>query len=588
MRAVDVSAPTRSQPKARSGRDDLAWWRDARFGLFIHWGLYALPAGVWKGKRVPYIGEWLMFREKVPVATYSKLAAQFHPRRWDAAAVVRLAKEAGMGYLVITAKHHDGFAMYHSKVSPYNVVDASPWRHDPMVDLARECRRQGVKLCFYYSQDLDWHHPDGAWNEWDYEKAKKDTERYLQEKVYPQLTELLTNYGPVGMIWFDTPLTISREQSAAIRRHVKRLQPQCLVSGRIGHGLGDYSLPRDNFLPPGRLKGDWETCATLNHTWGFKRHDHAWKSAANLITTLVDLTSKGSNYLLNIGPDANGVVPAPSVARLRAMGAWLKVNGRAIQGAAPSPFAYEFPWGRITTRGRTLYLHFFGKPPRHFQLRGLRTRVSAIAPLASPRQSFAFRQTVEATTDVPVLTIDFTGLRFKKPVTVIGVTLTGAPEVVELPLQQPDRTVTLIGPMARVGTTAPKPAMRMGGNGLTENWRSTADFLEWKFVILSPGTYAVDVVTTHQHLEPWSGGHTLRLTCDGQTLRKVTRRDRVLPNLRSAYYPQIATRFGELTFPRAGTYTLRLRPDRMNLPKKNRTLFSDGGMQFSEIQLTPR
>ncbi|MDB6093611.1 MAG: Alpha-L-fucosidase [Verrucomicrobia bacterium] len=587
MRAVDISAPVRSIRPSKSGHDDLAWWREARFGLFIHWGLYAIPAGVWQGKRVPYIGEWMMFREKIPVATYSRLAAQFHPHHWNPAAIVRLAKEAGMGYIVITAKHHEGFAMYRSKVSPYNVVDATPWRHDPMVDLAKECRRQGLRLCFYYSQDLDWHHPDGAWNDWDYPKDKKNPDRYLREKVLPQLTELLTNYGPVGMIWFDTPLTLSRAQSATIRRHVKRLQPHCLVSGRIGHGLGDYSLPRDNFLPPGRLKGDWETCATLNHTWGFKKHDHEWKSATNLITTLVDLTSKGSNYLLNIGPDADGVVPAPSVSRLRAVGAWLKVNGVAVKGASPSPFGYEFPWGRITTKGRTLFFHFFEKPTRLFRLHGLRTRVVSIAALSEPGKTFPFRQTNLDATSIPVLAIDFTGARFVKPVTVIAVKLAASPEVEPLTLQQPDRTLTFIGPMAGVGTRAKKPAMRIGGNGLTENWRNHDDYLEWKFTVTNPGAFDVTVVTTHQHLEPWSGGHTLRVEADGQSLRRVTRRDGLIPGLRSVYYPQIGTRFGQLTLDRAGTYTLRLRADRMKLSKKNKTLFSDGGMQFSEIRLTP-
>jgi alpha-L-fucosidase len=587
MRAVDVSAVKRPTRRRPAGRDELAWWREARFGLFIHWGLYALPAGVWRGKRVPYIGEWLMFREKIPVATYAKLAARFHPRHWDAAAVVRLARQAGMGYLVVTAKHHDGFAMYDSTVNPYTVVTATPWHHDPLADLARECRRQGVRLCFYYSQDLDWHHPDGAWNDWDYPKEKKDPARYLREKVLPQLTELLTRYGPVGMIWFDTPLTLSRDQSAAIRRHVKRLQPHCLVSGRIGHGLGDYSLPRDNFLPPGRLAGDWEVCATLNHTWGFKRHDHAWKSAANLITTLVDLTSKGANYLLNIGPDADGRVPAPSVQRLRAIGAWLRVNGAAIHGAAPSPFRYDFPWGRITTRGRTLYFHFFAPPPRHFLLHGLRTRVTGVATLAAPRKNFSFRQTTAAPTGTPILALDLAGFRFRAPATVLAVQLAAAPAVEPLTLQQPDRTFTLIGPLARVGTSAKPAAMRLGGNGLTENWRNTRDWLEWRFTVLQPGRYDATVVTTHQHLEPWSGGHTLRLTCAGHTLRRRTRRDFILPGLRSAYYPQIATGFGRLVFPRAGIYTLRLQADRLNLPRKNQTLFSDGGIQFSEIRLTP-
>jgi alpha-L-fucosidase len=586
MAAVDISPVTRRARRRSGKKDELRWWREARFGMFIHWGLYAIPAGVWQGKRVPYIGEWMMFREKIPVATYEQLARKFHPRHWDPKAIVRLAKEAGMGYLVITAKHHDGFAMYKS-ANPYNVVDATPWHHDPMVGLARECRRAGIKFCFYYSQDLDWHHPDGAWNDWDYDKAQKNPQRYFREKVFPQLTELLTNYGPLGMLWFDTPLTLSAKDSAAIRRHVKKLQPDCLVSGRIGHGLGDYSLPRDNFLPPGRLKGDWETCATLNHTWGYKRHDHAWKSSENLITTLVDLTSKGANYLLNIGPDADGVVPAPSVKRLRDIGAWLKVNGAAIHGAAPSPFINEFPWGRITSRGRVLYFHLFGQPPRKFQLHGLRTRVRRVSALAAPRKAFRFEQTTSEATGTPILSVDFTGLKPTKPVTVVAVELAGVPVVDPHTLQQPDGMLTFIAPMARVGTKARKALMRIGGNGLTENWRNTDDYLVWRFTVLKPGAYDVTVVTTHQHLEPWSGNHTLRVDAAGQRLKRTTKKDVLIPGLRSVYYPQIGTRFGRLVFPKAGTYTLQLKGERMNLPKRNKTLFSDGGMQFSEIRLAP-
>jgi len=585
MRTVDISAVKKTS--RRTDSDLLAWWREARFGLFIHWGLYAVPAGVWQGKRVPYIGEWMMFREKIPVATYEKFTAQFRGRHFDAKAWVKLAKDAGQRYLVITSKHHDGFAMYDSAASAYNIVKRTPFARDPMKELARECRKQGIKFCFYYSQDLDWHHPDGAWNTWDFDEKKKQPERYLKEKVFPQLRELLTNYGPIGMIWFDTPLTLSKEQSARIRRFVKKLQPQCLVSGRIGHGLGDYSLPRDNFLPPARLNGDWETCATLNHTWGFKKHDHAWKKAETLITTLVDLVSKGVNYLLNIGPDADGVVPAPSIQRLRGIGAWLKVNGEAIYATSPSPFPYEFAWGRITTKGNTLYFHFFNKPPRYFRLHGLKTAVKSIGPLANRKTRFDFSEHTDPATDTPILDVDFKGFKVTKPVTVIAVELKAAPSVEPLLLQQPDDSLTLIGPMARVGSDAPKPEMRMGGNGLTENWRSPKDWLEWKFTVIKPGTYDVTVVTTHQHLEPWSGGHTLKLTCGKQSLKRITKRETILPGLRSEYFPQIATRFGKFHFETAGTHTLRLQPTRMNLKKSGKTLFSDGGMQFCEIRLTP-
>ncbi len=586
MRAVDVSAV--KQPVRDSASEEaLKWWREARFGLFIHWGLSSITAGEWKGKTVPGLAEWMMFSQKIPVAEFAPLAQQFHPRKFDAAALAQLAVDAGMRYLVITAKHHEGFAMYHSKADPYNVVDATPWGHDPLKDLARECRKRRLKLCFYYSQDLDWHHPDGAWNTWDYDEAKKQPARYLREKVFPQLRELLTQYGPIGMIWFDTPLTLKKAQCQRIRKFVKELQPRCLVSGRIGHGLGDYSLPRDNFLPGARLEGDWETCATMNDTWGFKKSDHGWKRVDNLLTTLVDLASKGSNYLLNVGPDADGVVPAPSVTRLRQMGAWMAVNGEAIRGTEPSPFKPEFAWGRMTSKGRTLYLHFFGKPARHFTLHGLKTKVKSAALLAAPEVSFACKQSVDTGTGTPMLEIDFKGFKTTKPVTVVKLRLAGTPEVEERTMQQPDASITLVGPQAQVGSDAAAPQMRMGGNGLTENWANTEDWLEWEFIVLEPGTYDTMVVTTHQHLEPWSGGHTVAVSCAGKTLRRRTKRAVELPGLRSKYFPQWGTPCGRVSFAEPGTYTLRLQIEKLNVKKGDKTLFSDGGMQFSEVRLVP-
>ncbi len=572
-------------PRPGSARDPLRWWREARFGLFIHWGLYALPAGVWRGERVPGIGEWLMFSKKVPVADYAQLATRFHPRHFDAAAIVRLAREAGQRYLVITAKHHEGFAMYHSASSPYNVVDATPWHHDPLADLARECRRQGVTLCFYYSQDLDWHHPDGAWNTWDFAAAKKDTGRYLRTKVYPQLRELLTRYGPVGLIWFDTPLTITRAHAAAIRRFVKRLQPRCLVSGRIGHGLGDYGIPRDNQIPPGRPTGDWEVCATLNHTWGFKRHDHAWKPAGRLIQTLVESASKNSNYLLNIGPDAEGRVPGPSATRLRAIGRWLRANGASVYGTAPSPFAHDFPWGRMTTRGRVLYLHFFSRPPRHFELRGLRTRVRTASPLLAPGKNIPVTQGLDPATGIPVLRLDCAALRFTAPVTVVALHLAAAPAVVPGPIQEPDRTLTLLSGEARVRPTRAK--LGLSPLGLTLRWTRPADWLEWRATVLAPGDFTVEVITTHQHLEPWSGGHTARIEAAGQTLRHVLTRDAEIPYAQAAYFPRLATRMGRLHVAAAGELTLRLHLDKILPPPKERPLWDDLSPLIVGVRLLP-
>src|SRR5215213_2770508 len=252
----------------------LEWFRDARFGMFIHWGLYAVPAGEWKGKPISGLGEWIMNRAKIPVREYEQLAPQFNPVKFDAVEIVRLAKNAGMKYIVITSKHHDGFAMYHSRASRFNIVDATPFKRDPLKELADAAQKAGIKLGFYYSQTQDWHEPDAVGNDWDFrDESKKNFAKYLEEKVKPQVTEILTNYGPIGLIWFDTPRNITKEHAQQLVDLVHKIQPDTLVSGRVGNALGDYAEARDNAFPDAAVAMDWETPATINDTWGFKTHD---------------------------------------------------------------------------------------------------------------------------------------------------------------------------------------------------------------------------------------------------------------------------------------------------------------------------
>ena len=246
--------PDRSQrPGARSDAR-LDWWREARFGLFIHWGLYSIPAGVWNGRDWPGIAEWLMYRAEIPVQEYEKLAAQFNPVKFDAKAWVSLAKRAGQKYIVITSKHHDGFCIFDSAVTDYDIVDATPFKRDVLKELADECATQGIKLGFYYSQTQDWHHPDGDGNDWDFDPAEKDFAGYIEDYVKPHVRELLTNYGPIAIIWFDTPKGISEQQSRSLLELCNELQPDCLVCGRLGNALGDYATAGDNRIP-GRDSG---------------------------------------------------------------------------------------------------------------------------------------------------------------------------------------------------------------------------------------------------------------------------------------------------------------------------------------------
>ncbi|MCD4752868.1 MAG: alpha-L-fucosidase [Anaerolineaceae bacterium] len=345
----------------------MQWFREARFGLFIHWGLYSIPAGVWKDRNLDgegdmQIGEWIMRHMRIPVAEYEQLAKQFSPVKFDAKAWVALAKTAGQKYITITAKHHDGFCMFKSDYTDYNIVDSTPFGRDVCKELADECAKEGLRMCFYYSQTQDWHHPGGLGNDWDYTFSQEAFDDYIESYVKPQVTELLTNYGPIGLIWFDTPYDMPLHHSESLMNLVHELQPDCLVSGRIGNNQGDYASAGDNKVPDDIMKnGDFETPATINDTWGYKSLDHNWKSTKSLIHHLVDIVSKNGNYLLNIGPDAEGGIPQPSVERLLAMGEWLKVNGESIYGCGAGPIQ-EVGDLRSTRKKNVLFLHVINLP----------------------------------------------------------------------------------------------------------------------------------------------------------------------------------------------------------------------------------
>ena len=340
----------------------MQWWQEARFGMFIHWGIYSVPAGVYKGKEIPGIGEWIMNHGRIPMAEYQQYAAAFDPEKFNADSIVSLAKAAGMKYIVITSKHHDGFAMFRSEASPFNIVDATPFKRDVIMEMAAACKKQGIRFGLYYSQAQDWNHPGGAANGGHWDQGQDGSmDEYIDKIAIPQMREILTKYGPISVLWFDTPNDMTPDRAARIH-DVLKLQPDIIVNNRLGGGFrGDLETP-EQYIPatgyPGR---NWEACMTMNDTWGYKKNDKNFKSVSVLIQNLVDIASKGGNYLLNIGPTSAGLVPEESVTRLKAVGKWMDVNGEAIYGTTAGPFNY-LSWGRATRKGQTLYLHVFDWP----------------------------------------------------------------------------------------------------------------------------------------------------------------------------------------------------------------------------------
>lgn len=372
LAGIAMAAPTETAEQ-RDAR--MKWWREARFGLFIHWGIYSVPAGIYHGKPVSGLGEWIMNQVKIPVADYAAYAKQFNPVKFNAGDWVRLARDAGAKYIVFTSKHHDGFAMFRSQASPYNVVDATPFGRDVVGEIAEACRKYDVKLGLYYSQSEDWGHPGGVVRQGRWDPAQQGSlDEYLDKVAVPQVREILSNYGPISILWWDLPENLNASQAARFPPLLS-LQPGIITNNRLSRGSGgDLSTP-ENIVPATGIPGkDFEVCMTMNDTWGFKRDDQAWKSGTELIRKLVDTASKGGNYLLNVGPTAEGLIPAPSVDRLEEIGRWLRVNGEAIYGVTAGPFPY-LRWGRATRKGQTLYLHVFDWPKDGVLSVPLRNRV---------------------------------------------------------------------------------------------------------------------------------------------------------------------------------------------------------------------
>jgi len=535
-----MASETKDQRDAR-----MAWWREARFGMFIHWGLYAVPAGTWNGEQIPGIGEWIMHRAEIPAKDYAALAEQFHPVQYDADAWVRLAKEAGMKYIVITSKHHDGFAMFCSEASTYDICDATPFKRDPLKELAAACQEHGIKLGFYYSQAQDWHHPGGAAAGGHWDRAQEgDMTQYIRTIAVPQVREILSNYGPIAILWWDTPVDMTKER-AEILLPLLDLQPGIITNNRLGGGYeGDTETP-EQFVPPtGYPERDWETCMTINDTWGYKSYDNNWKSTETLIRHLVDIASKGGNFLLNVGPTAKGLIPEPSIERLKEIGQWMKVNGEAIYGTSASPFR-RLAWGRCTQKDGRLYLHVFEWPQD--------------GTLRVPMKNAVTRAYLltDASTPLPVVssgdgtTIEAPAMAPDPIATVVVVEVEGAVEALPVSIEQDTEGAAVLSATDAeiVGSRARLEGHQELNIGF---WTDAADYVTWNLLIVRPGTFRVDV---EYACDPGSPGSTYAVAVDGQEAAGEVRATAGWQDYRKE-------RVGRLHIDTPGTYTVTLKPTR--------------------------
>lgn len=545
---AQAQAPTETKDQ-RDAR--MAWWREAKFGLFIHWGLYSVPAGTWKGKTEgDGAGEWIMFDMKIPVADYEPLIHQFNPVKFNAAEWVRMAKAAGQKYIVITSKHHEGFALFDSKVSDYDVM-ATPFQRDIMKELSDEAHRQGIKICWYHSI-LDWHHPDylprgaGSPRPWDARPmTNASLDRYL-EYMKGQLRELLTNYGQIGILWFDGGWEHTPEElhSQEVVDMIRTLQPDIIINDRINIPQ-DYDTP-EQYIPATGLPGrDWETCMTMNDTWGYKSYDNNWKSSKDLIRKLVDITSKGGNFLLNVGPTAEGLIPQPSIDRLADMGRWMNLNNESIYGTTASVFK-RLGWGRCTVKPGKLYLHVFDWPQDgKLVVPGLTNEVKSACILSDLKKT---RLLVERSGDSVIVNLP---AKAYDPVdTVIVLAIEGAPRIAPQPIKPlADGSIMLKAVDADVHGTHIGYEEGKDKDYLS-NWTEKTDSVSWLFEAPKPGTYAVELTYA---CDKGLGGGEFEIVLDGKTLQGKVKATG--SPTRFAAVPA-----GTLTLPAAGPATLTIAP----------------------------
>lgn len=509
----------------------IAWWREAKFGMFIHWGIYSLPGGEWNGKKVGGYAEHLMRKERIPRNDYLNLAHQFNPEKFNAEEWILYAKKAGMKYFIITAKHHDGFAMYDSKVSDFDIVDQSPFKRDPMAELAAAAKKHGIKFGFYYSHAFDWEHPDAPGNDWDYNNPGGDkligganwydthpewlpkAKKYVDEKAIPQIKELLTKYHP-DILWFDTPHKLPLSENIRILKAIRETDPNVVVNGRLvrnaAANFGDYKNTADRpaeFYP---VTGDWEAIPTTNESYGYSKYDNSHKPISHFIQLLANAASRGGNLLMNIGPKGDGSFDEKDQYILKGIGGWLQKNGESIYGTVASPLPLQ-SWGVSTMKGNKLYLHVFKYPvDGKLYVGGLKTAIGKTYLLADPKKQLTAKRLNEKDVliNLPANSIDSIN-------TVI---------VVELKEKLATDTVRFIVPNIPVTRLLAFDALLNGkgfgfGDGkasqyYVDGWKSPDQSVSWKIRLMKPATYKVVI----KYIAGETSGGEYELLLDGTNL----------------------------------------------------------------------
>lgn len=526
---------------------------DGNYAMFIHWGLYSNLANKYDGKTYYGISEWIMHDRVagIPVEAYKELARDFNPVNFDAMAIARLAKDAGMKYIIITSKHHDGFAMYDSAVSEFDIVDATPWGKDPMKQLAEACHELGLGFGFYYSHNQDWTHPGGS-------KGVDNGggtgfEQYFNEKCLPQVREITTQYGPMVLIWFDTPGQMPKHYLEKLVKVVRENQPNALVSGRIGHGLGDYQTLGDMEIPHGNMDGLWETVDTTNDSWAYAWYDENWKSPKEILERLIATVARGGTYMLNIGPRGDGSVPERAVRSLREAGKWIHRYPQVIYGTSPSPWKHALPWGDVTVKDNSLFLCVNDWPTTgQLYLPGLKTGITDVRLLEgdSPEQLAYFRKKGWTVIEVPCRAPEET-------VSVVEVRLDGSPEADPTFALNPEMGIDLLAKFAEVEGAEKDEIRWMEKFGewikvvRAHAWQPGGT-ASWELEVLKPGDYDASLTYTGNGRLVWGVGIE-----GGEHIQ----------NEQNASHNYQEFPIGWLNFPEAGRYTISVSCLEGNLDK---------------------